>query len=297
MGDILVCNPWVLSGQNCSTPITVDVISVLDPHVPVESPIQEVLQHTVVGQEPQQAITILGPDTEGTERGWQTQQFHHSQHLLAKRETENGAGSCRRVLYLTLLLSSLHKVLTYHSNESSINASRGRIDQRQTNKNAAAKGIIRAPLHRERASLGTSLCAKSLLKINQGDRSRPNGVTRVKGQHWGPVMPHTATELIHSEDKNTNISLASFTMGRGQVLARVLYQLPPSISEHNFYLCLGKVNFFLISTPVPSRKRHILNTGSISFTCSSLPHGFKKNYPFLCYHLSITYEGRIQTSL
>lgn len=110
-------------------------------------------------------------------------------------------------------------------------------------------------------------------------------------------MPHTATELIHSEDKNTNISLASFTMGRGQVLARILYQLPPSISEHNFYLCLGKVNFFLISTPVPSRKRHILNTGSISFTCSSLPHGLKKRYPFLCYHLSITYKGRIQTSL
>lgn len=86
-------------------------------------------------------------------------------------------------------------------------------------------------------------------------------------------------------------------MGRGQVLARILYQLPPSISEHNFYLCLGKVNFFLISTPVPSRKRHILNTGSISFTCSSLPHGLKKRYPFLCYHLSITYKGRIQTSL
>lgn len=50
------------------------------------------------------------------------------QHLPEERETEHGAGSCRGVLYLTLLFSSLHKVLTYHSNESSRNASRGRID-------------------------------------------------------------------------------------------------------------------------------------------------------------------------
>lgn len=49
----------------------------------------------VVGQELQQAITTLGPDPEGTERGWQTQQFPHPQHLPENREAEHGAGSCR----------------------------------------------------------------------------------------------------------------------------------------------------------------------------------------------------------
>lgn len=42
------------------------------------------------------------------------------------------------------------------------------------------------------------------------------------------------------------ISLASSTMGSGQVLARISHQLtlPPSISEPNYYFFLGKANFF-----------------------------------------------------
>lgn len=39
-----------------------------------------------------------GPDTEGTEKGWQTQQFPHPQHLPGKREAEYGAGPCWAVL-------------------------------------------------------------------------------------------------------------------------------------------------------------------------------------------------------
>lgn len=48
----------------------------------------------VMGQETQQATATPGPDTEGTERGWQTQQSA-THHLPKNREAEveHGAGS------------------------------------------------------------------------------------------------------------------------------------------------------------------------------------------------------------